>query len=87
VGDYPGNIAVASTAIGRNWPCARAQPRLLLNLRLSSADAILQTTIHLRPLTVPGVDFADGPGYPQIARDEHSIFDITFWPDIVIFLT
>jgi hypothetical protein len=38
---------------------------LVLNFGLLSADPILQTTIHLRPLTVLAVDFASGLGYPR----------------------
>ena len=40
---------------------------------LSSADPILQTTIHLKPLTVVEVDFVDGLGYSQMACDERSL--------------
>ena len=43
---------------------------LLLNPTLLFADPILQTTIHLQPLSVPGVDFVGPPGYPRMACDE-----------------
>jgi len=37
----------------------------VLNFGLLSADPILQTTIHLRPLTVLAVDFDGGLGYSR----------------------
>lgn len=62
----------------RNWRLAQlgaqdklrveAEQGLILNFRLLSADPILQTTIHLRPLTVLIVDFVGGLGYLQTAR-------------------
>ena len=39
---------------------------LVLNFGLLSADPILQTTIHLRPLTVLAVDSDGGLGYTHI---------------------
>ena len=62
----------------------RVPLRLLLNFTLLSADPILQTIIHLRPLNVPGVDFVDCLGYPQTACDEHAIFGIAYWPVVLI---
>ena len=50
----------------QNKQCVKSFERgLVLNFGLLSADPILQTTIHLRPLTVLAVDFAGGLGYPR----------------------
>src|SRR2546428_13627045 len=63
---------------------ARAQLTLLLDFTLLFAGPILQTTIHLRPLTVPRWISSMVLDTLQMARDEHSVFDIAYWPDVFI---
>ena len=47
--------------------CVEVAEGLVLNFGLLSADPILQTTIHLWPLTDLAVDFANSLGYLRTA--------------------
>ena len=73
-------LVAAGSSHNRNWRLAElgaqdkqrveAEQGLVFNLKLLSADPILQTTIHLRPFTAHAVEFIGGLGYSQTACGE-----------------